>query len=112
MSIKETGENAMLKKICNHLFLNLFVVILVAGSVHPQTLHAKAQAKPTHSTNTTIAERIARIENGLLPMLILTGSADPRMKLAERMKHYKTPGISIAVINDYKVEWAQGSGGS
>lgn len=96
----------MLKK----LFLNLLVVILAAGSVNSQTLHTKTPAKPTHSTNATIAERIARIENGLLPMLVLTGAADPRMKLAERMKYYKTPGISIAVINDYKVEWAQGFG--
>jgi CubicO group peptidase (beta-lactamase class C family) len=107
---KETGENAMLKKIIYHLFLNLLVIMLVTGYVSPQTLQSKTPVKSTPSTNATIEERIARIENGLLPMLILTGSADPRMKLAERMKHYKTPGISIAVLNDHKIEWARGYG--
>jgi CubicO group peptidase (beta-lactamase class C family) len=108
--LKETGENAVLKKSLNHLFLNLLIVMLVAGSVYPQALHTKAPVKPKSSTNATLEERISRIENGLLPMLILTGSPDPRMKLIERMKHYKTPGISIAVINDYKVEWTRSYG--
>ena len=30
------------------------------------------------------------------------------MKLAERMAHYKVPGLSVAVINDGKIEWARG----
>lgn len=30
--------------------------------------------------------------------------------LSERMAHYKVPGISIAVINDNKIEWAKGYG--
>jgi CubicO group peptidase (beta-lactamase class C family) len=32
------------------------------------------------------------------------------MSLAERMEYYKVPGVSIAVINDYQVEWAKGYG--
>jgi len=32
------------------------------------------------------------------------------MELAERMAHYNVPGVSIAVINDYQVEWAKGYG--
>jgi CubicO group peptidase (beta-lactamase class C family) len=32
------------------------------------------------------------------------------MKLAERMAHYKVPGLSVAVINDGKIEWARGYG--
>ncbi|MBK8551855.1 MAG: serine hydrolase [Ignavibacteria bacterium] len=30
--------------------------------------------------------------------------------LSDRMKFYHTPGVSIAVINDGKVEWARGFG--
>jgi CubicO group peptidase (beta-lactamase class C family) len=32
------------------------------------------------------------------------------MKLVDRMKYYETPGVSIAVINNYKIEWARGYG--
>jgi len=30
--------------------------------------------------------------------------------LAERMGHYQVPGVSIAVINDYQIEWSKGYG--
>ncbi|MCP4418112.1 MAG: beta-lactamase family protein [Chloroflexi bacterium] len=32
------------------------------------------------------------------------------MTLPERLAHYNVPGVSIAVINDYQVEWAKGYG--
>lgn len=32
------------------------------------------------------------------------------MRLPERMEYYNVPGVSIAVINDYQVEWARGYG--
>jgi CubicO group peptidase (beta-lactamase class C family) len=100
----------MVKKIINRSLLNLLFVILLSAYVHPQNPGSQAPVAAKTQVRAAIEERIARIENGLLPMLILTGSADPGMKLAERMKHYKTPGLSIAVINDYQVEWARGYG--
>jgi CubicO group peptidase (beta-lactamase class C family) len=30
--------------------------------------------------------------------------------LAERMQHYRATAVSIAVVNDYKIEWARGFG--
>src|SRR5438477_12294531 len=30
--------------------------------------------------------------------------------LAERMQHYHATAVSIAVVNDYKIEWARGFG--
>jgi CubicO group peptidase (beta-lactamase class C family) len=32
------------------------------------------------------------------------------MKLADRMQFYKTPGVSIALINEGRIEWARGYG--
>jgi CubicO group peptidase (beta-lactamase class C family) len=55
-----------------------------------------------------IEQRIRKVEDGLLKKY-----SDPfqkRMKLADRMKHYNVPGVSIALINDFKVEWAKGYG--
>ncbi|HKY29035.1 MAG TPA: serine hydrolase [Pyrinomonadaceae bacterium] len=57
-----------------------------------------------------LAQRIERIENGLLPPAVLKGETPVRMRLADRMQHYKTPGVSIAVINDGRIEWARGYG--
>jgi len=58
----------------------------------------------------TVAQRIERVENGLLPPAVLKGEPPEKMKLADRMRFYKTPGVSIALINDGKIEWARGYG--
>lgn len=54
-------------------------------------------------------QRIERVEAGLGPRLF---AADQpiRWTLAERMAHYRVPGVSIAVINEGKIEWARGYG--
>jgi CubicO group peptidase (beta-lactamase class C family) len=48
---------------------------------------------------------IKKVENGLLPVVLIEG--EPSFKLEDRMKYYKVPGISIAVIKDYKLEWTK-----
>lgn len=57
----------------------------------------------------SLAERIQRVENGLLPAVVIKGQPQP-LKLAERLAHYKVPGVSVAVINNGKLEWARGYG--
>jgi CubicO group peptidase (beta-lactamase class C family) len=52
--------------------------------------------------------RIKRVEAGLLPVVLIKG--DPAWSLAERMKFYKVPGLSVAVIKDFKVDWARAYG--
>ena len=55
-----------------------------------------------------IESRIRRVEEGLLPPVLLKGEGG--WTLQQRMKHYKVPGVSIAVINNYAVEWARAYG--
>ncbi|HXJ93985.1 MAG TPA: serine hydrolase [Terriglobia bacterium] len=57
-----------------------------------------------------VEARIARVENGLLPPVVIGGEATPGMKLADRMAFYKVPGVSVAVINQGRIEWARGYG--
>jgi CubicO group peptidase (beta-lactamase class C family) len=71
------------------------------GTAH----HAVAEAPSVAD----VQERIRRIENGLLTPVVINGR-DGRMTLAERMAHYNVPGLSIAVINDGRIEWAKGYG--
>jgi CubicO group peptidase (beta-lactamase class C family) len=57
-----------------------------------------------------IEARIRRFENGLLLPAVIKGAPPVRLKLADRMRYYNTVGVSIAVINDGKLEWARGYG--
>jgi len=52
--------------------------------------------------------RIKHITNNLRPTTGLEGKFNPPQTLSDRMAYYHTPGVSIAVINDYEIEWAQG----
>lgn len=49
--------------------------------------------------------QIKRIEQGLLPAVLIKG--EPSWSLEERMKHWKVPGLSIAVVKDFKIDWAR-----
>jgi len=55
-----------------------------------------------------VQPRIKRVEEGLLPPVLIKGG--PVWTIQERLKHYMVPGVSVAVINDFKVEWARGYG--
>lgn len=52
--------------------------------------------------------RIERVEKGLLTSVLVKG--DPGRTIQERMKFYRVSGVSVAVIKDYKIEWAKGYG--
>lgn len=55
-----------------------------------------------------VGPRIERIEKGLLPAVLIKGTA--AWTIQERMKHYKVPGVSIAIIRDFKIESAKAYG--
>lgn len=48
---------------------------------------------------------ISKVEKGLLPNVIIEG--EPSFKLLDRMNYYNVPGISIAVIKDFKIVWSK-----
>ncbi|HLL77257.1 MAG TPA: serine hydrolase [Pyrinomonadaceae bacterium] len=58
----------------------------------------------------SVEERIRRVESGLLPAVTIKGAQSPAATLAERMKFYRIPGVSVAVVSDGRVEWARGFG--
>ena len=57
-----------------------------------------------------IRVHIARAIAGLRPQVEIEGRPQSRWTLAERMAHYKVPGISVAIISGGKVVWAGGFG--
>lgn len=62
----------------------------------------------TAAPATAPAEHIEAVENGLLP----DGAFPPWVHagIPERLAHYRIPGLSLAVFDDYHLLWAKGYG--
>jgi CubicO group peptidase (beta-lactamase class C family) len=58
----------------------------------------------------SVEERIARVEHGLLLPVVVKGERTQAMNLADRMAFYKVPGVSIAVIDHGRIDWMRGYG--
>ncbi|MEW6742359.1 MAG: serine hydrolase [Planctomycetota bacterium] len=65
---------------------------------------------PAPAQEAAVAERRVRLEEELLPPLIVKGELPPTSRLADRMQHHGVPGVSIAVIDGFEIEWACGYG--
>jgi CubicO group peptidase (beta-lactamase class C family) len=59
---------------------------------------------------TTVEQRIQRFQSALLPPVLVRGEAPATKSLADRMAELKVPGVSIAVIDEGRIEWARGFG--
>jgi len=79
---------------------------VIAISAAPPARVAEQQAP----ISDTVAARIARVEQGLLPGIVIAGRPLPTTTLADRMAALKTPGVSVAVINDGVIEWVKAYG--
>jgi CubicO group peptidase (beta-lactamase class C family) len=55
-----------------------------------------------------IESKIKEVENNLVLQVRIEG--EPNQTLKDRMNFYRVNGVSIAVIKDYKIEWARGYG--
>lgn len=60
--------------------------------------------------DSALDESIARIENGLRPPFTVAGRPVQTASIAQRMAALNVPGVSVAVINHGRIEWARGYG--
>jgi CubicO group peptidase (beta-lactamase class C family) len=95
--------------------LLLCAALFVSGALIFRPLLATATGRGESDSNRQqiphdFAERIRRVENGLLAATAIKGQQPAKMTIADRMEHYKVPGVSIAVINNGSIEWARGYG--
>ncbi|MCX8160162.1 MAG: beta-lactamase family protein [Candidatus Saccharicenans sp.] len=54
--------------------------------------------------------RLKSLEKGLLRPVYLKGQRPEKMRLADRMSFYKVPGVSLAVMDKYRLEWSKAYG--
>ena len=76
----------------------------------PGLLLFAALAPLARGGQTPVDERIRRVENGLLPPVHVKGRPIEAMRLADRMARFNIPGVSVAVINSGRIEWARAYG--
>ena len=70
--------------------------------------HAKAPVATAKSKSTANGEaRIERIGNGIDPIELTKGEAPVSLNILKLMKLYNVPGLSVAVIEDYKIAWTK-----
>lgn len=87
-----------------NIFLLSAISLLLAVS-------ACAQTNPQHGQkDSPLTARIERVENGI-PPIPLSGAEPPlQLNLEKLIELYKVPGLSVAVIDNFKVAWAKGYG--
>ncbi len=67
-------------------------------------------AKGDQNASDKLKARQERVENGIEPVEIGNGQAPIKLSLAELMKIYKDPGLTVAVIDGYKIAWTKAYG--
>ena len=82
------------------LFL-LFIFISATGSA------VYAQITDIHAKD-SVQHRIHKVENNLRPLVLSPGAS--LWNLEKQMQQYNIPGLSVAVIHNYKIDWAKGYG--
>ncbi|MEW7279427.1 serine hydrolase [Aquimarina sp. 2201CG1-2-11] len=80
----------------------LVSLLLVAGFL--QSCNTSTKSKP----EIVKEDPVKKVEASLIPRVYF--ESDSTWTIEERMKHYGVPGVSIAVINDYKVDWVKSYG--
>ena len=92
------------RKSRKYILITSYVLILLCNANHAGAENAGS------GESKKVQNRIDRIINRLLPETALKNRYGSPAQLANRMAYYHTPGVSIAVINNYQVEWAKGFG--
>jgi CubicO group peptidase (beta-lactamase class C family) len=89
-------------------YSKIILLILVVNTVFISCQSKEeAQANPKYSEE--IENKIKEVENKLGGWAQIEGEKS-QWTLVERMKQYYIHGLSIAVIRNYKIEWARGYG--
>ena len=76
------------------------LAFILAGSVI-------GSAQKAAVNNEKAGVHVTHIENGLLPAAAIKGHPAETMRLADRMKHYNVPGVSIAFFERGRIVWTR-----
>ncbi len=86
-----------------------FILILAISLSLIISAIAQSKSGPARK-NADLAARIARVEAGIPPIPISGTEPPEQLNLVKLMQLYKCPGLSVAVIDNFKIAWAKGYG--
>lgn len=93
----------MTKRLLSVLLLVAFALVSLTGECQ------SSAARPSNeSKSAPVPERIHRVESGIAPIPTPTGTL--QVDLPKLMETFKVPGLSVAVIDNYKIAWAKAYG--
>jgi len=92
------------------LCVAVFLLTSCAGGPPVQPGSAESGAPEVRpAVPAAAAQRIEAIERGLLPPVVVEGEA-PNWSIDERMREHRVPALSIAVFDNYELQWAKAYG--
>ena len=83
-------------------------LLCLASAVLLVTLVTGCQSSVQKQYSPETEARIRQVENNLGDWVKIQN--DSAWNLTERMKHHKISGVSIAVVHNFKIDWARGYG--
>ena len=89
------------------IFCLCFILFCISSCRSVQQI---SSLESSEDNETAVEQRIQRIQDGLLPPVIVEGEPLQKTKLVDRMAALNVPGVSVAVIRNGKIEWARGFG--
>jgi CubicO group peptidase (beta-lactamase class C family) len=90
--------------------LPMTMMFLALMCCQGQQNQQQSQTNEAASSAQDISNRIEEVESKLCSPVMIEGVEQGFHSLAEQMEFYNVPGVSIAVINNGKIEWAKGYG--
>lgn len=87
-------------------------VVLISGIAACATIRAEANSPDAPQRWACSGEENARkrqVEHNMLPRVVFEGETTP-VSIESRMAAHKTPALSVAVINDGKLDWSRAWG--
>ena len=90
-----------------HAVAIVFTAIAFVFTSGSATVRRYPDVEAAAAANQAVESHIAAIVNGLLPE---HADSSTKWLLADRMSFYKVPAVSIALINNYEIEWARAWG--
>lgn len=102
---------AALKRIWVSLAILLAIVAISSAGHRALSVFASPRDSQSLSpSDSALSLRISRIENGLLPAVVIKGQPPAALSIAGRMAHYKVPGVSMAFFDHGQIVWTRSYG--
>ncbi|UCE20767.1 MAG: beta-lactamase family protein, partial [Candidatus Aminicenantes bacterium] len=97
MTKKMVGLDSCIRKV-SRFFLTGTIILLFFILTACETPKSRTQ------------KRKKSVESGLLKTVVFKGQKPERMMLKDRMNYYRVPGVSMAAIYQYQLDWAEAYG--